>query len=57
MLTSTHEVISFDDILLYPQYNEIESRLDTDVSTLLTKNIKITHAHVLDNTGFFIIRQ
>ncbi|MEK6860563.1 MAG: guanosine monophosphate reductase [Nanoarchaeota archaeon] len=49
MLTSTHEVISFDDILLYPQYNEIESRLDTDVSTLLTKNIKINSPIVAAN--------
>jgi IMP dehydrogenase len=33
--------LSFSDVLLVPQYNEIKSRLDVDLSTRLTRNIKI----------------
>jgi len=33
---------SFDDILLVPQHTDIESRLDVDISTKLTKNLKIS---------------
>jgi IMP dehydrogenase len=36
--------LSFDDVLLLPQYNnDIKSRLDTDLSTRLTKNISLKH--------------
>jgi IMP dehydrogenase len=35
--------LSFNDILLVPQFNEIKSRLDTDLSTRLTNNINIKH--------------
>ncbi len=33
--------LTYDDVLLVPQKSEIKSRQDTDVSTRLTKNIKI----------------
>jgi len=33
--------LSFDDILLIPQHSDIKSRLDVDISTQLTANIKL----------------
>ncbi len=33
--------LTYDDVLLVPQKSELKSRKDTDVSTKLTKNIKI----------------
>jgi len=36
-----HKALSFNDILLVPQYSDVESRLKTDVSTYLTPNIKL----------------
>lgn len=35
--------LSFNDVLLVPQYNEIESRSATDIETRLTNNINISH--------------
>lgn len=35
--------LTLDDVLLKPQYSEITSRLDTDLSTRLTKNIKLKY--------------
>jgi IMP dehydrogenase len=33
--------LALDDVLLVPQYSEVKSRLDTDLSTVLTKGIKL----------------
>lgn len=41
--------LSFRDILLVPQYNEIKSRLDTDLTTRLSRNIKIKHPIISTN--------
>ncbi len=35
------EALTFDDVLLVPQKSDIESRRDVDISTLLSKDIKI----------------
>lgn len=35
--------LSFNDILLVPQYSEIESRLNTDLSTKITQHLTINH--------------
>lgn len=35
--------LSFNDVLLVPQYSSLKSRLDTDLSTRLTNNIDIKH--------------
>lgn len=35
--------LSFHDILLVPQYSEVESRLDTDLTTKITRNLSIQH--------------
>ena len=33
--------LTYDDVLLVPQRSELRSRQNTDVSTYLTKNIKL----------------
>lgn len=44
MATLMHKMaLSFNDVLLQPQYSDIESRLDTDLTTRLTNNISIKH--------------
>jgi IMP dehydrogenase len=47
--------LSFDDVLLVPQYSEIWSRSDVDLSSNITKNIKlqipIISANMSDVTG------
>ncbi len=37
------QALSFHDVLLVPQYSEVESRLDTDLTTKLTKQLSIAH--------------
>lgn len=37
----TQPALTFDDVLLVPQYSEIKSRKDVDVSSKLTNNIKL----------------
>ena len=44
-----HKALSFNDILLVPQYSDVESRLKTDVSTYLTPSIKIEHPVISTN--------
>jgi IMP dehydrogenase len=41
--TNNGFALSFNDILLVPQYNCLESRLETDISTRLTNHINIKH--------------
>ena len=36
------ETLAFDDVLLVPQYSDIESRKDTDISSLLDDEIKLS---------------
>ena len=44
MVCQIHKkALSFNDILLVPQFSDVESRLDTDLSTRLTNRIKIQH--------------
>lgn len=40
-LYSQKPALSFDDILLVPQYSEIKSRLHTDVKTKLSRNVEL----------------
>ena len=35
------EGLTYEDVLLVPKYSEINSRKDVDVSTRLTRNIKL----------------
>jgi IMP dehydrogenase len=41
LLSEDNTALSFDDVILVPRYSEIRSRLDTDISTHLTNNIKL----------------
>jgi len=41
-LVNNH-ALSFHDILLVPQLSEVESRLDTDLTTQITRNLRIAH--------------
>jgi IMP dehydrogenase len=39
-MTTLKKYLTFDDVGLIPKYNEIKSRLDTNIESLLSKNVK-----------------
>lgn len=41
LFLTDEECFSIDDVLLVPQYSEVESRLDTDLSTRLTTKVRL----------------
>jgi IMP dehydrogenase len=43
MFKNFEETLTYDDVLLVPQFSDIESRADVDVSTVLHKNLKLGH--------------
>jgi len=44
-----NQTYTFDDVLLKPQYSEVKSRRDVDISTYLTPNIKLNIPIVSSN--------
>jgi IMP dehydrogenase/GMP reductase len=45
------QALSFDDVLLLPQYSEIQSRRICDLTTSLTEKVKIGLPIVIEISG------
>ena len=46
MIFDKNEIISFDDVILVPQYSDIKSRSEIDTSVRLNNNIELQRCSV-----------